>query len=719
MKTDNCIYKPAFNNKYASMRRFYSIIFLFVFLLHTSYAQTASEINDASEPKYLPTILVVEDDGEAADLEAQGVIIWHRREDMALALIPLDETERISRKFTGKNKRFRNLYPRKNKPLMDVAKTYFGAEQVLKGQDLPQSYTGKGVVVGFCDIGFDPNHINFKDSQGRSRVKRLLFYDEPHGIRKIMDDKKEIESWTTDNTYETHATHVAGIMAGSYNDGNYGGMAPDSEIVAATSRLYDMGLLAACEDIIDYAKSVGKPAVINLSVGSYNGPHDGSTLFNRYMDLLGEEAVICMSAGNEGSYKGSHKITFSDSLPSWRCRLFATNYTQFDIYGMTDIWSSDSNGVRLKLHVFDEVSNSSVYESDWLDSSSGSSFSFSMSDDPVLSSMFTGELEVEMGISELNDRWFAEITYDVHTDIGNPLHDEAWARYNLALEIEGEPGVHVDVTADSQYTWLAQWPGYEAPGSQLSISDICTGENVVSVGMYNNRAEIPNLDGTFKSTGLTPLQIHRASSYGTLLDGRVLPLTVAPGGMVVSSASNPYLNANQSAVSDMDVRKRVEGKDYYWFAMTGTSMSSPYVAGAIATWMEADPSLTISDVKRIIALSNSKDCYDASDPKNGQGWFHPYKGMVEVVKNSGLTTGAIDSTEVKTILLGERIEILNPAANELSIAVYSVNGSLASPKIITQDKLKSVDISSLTQGIYILSVDSELHAPVVTKFIRR
>ena len=37
------------------------------------------------EDPYIPSVLVVEDDGAVAELERQGVIIWHRREDMVLA----------------------------------------------------------------------------------------------------------------------------------------------------------------------------------------------------------------------------------------------------------------------------------------------------------------------------------------------------------------------------------------------------------------------------------------------------------------------------------------------------------------------------------------------------------------------------------------------------------------------------------------------------------
>lgn len=58
-------------------------------------------------------------------------------------------------------------------------------------------------------------------------------------------------------------------MAGNGAGSPYVGIARDADIVVSTSTLTDVGLLAGVEDIIDYAKEVGKPCVINLSMGNY------------------------------------------------------------------------------------------------------------------------------------------------------------------------------------------------------------------------------------------------------------------------------------------------------------------------------------------------------------------------------------------------------------------------------------------------------------------
>ena len=83
----------------------------------------------------------------------------------------------------------------------------FGGETV--------SFDGTGVVCGMMDTGFEANHINFKNEDGTSRIKRLWHMNSSDGSSKAYTDTT-ISSFTTDKTTETHATHVAGIIGGGY-----------------------------------------------------------------------------------------------------------------------------------------------------------------------------------------------------------------------------------------------------------------------------------------------------------------------------------------------------------------------------------------------------------------------------------------------------------------------------------------------------------------------
>jgi subtilisin family serine protease len=96
------------------------------------------------------------------------------------------------------------------------------------------------------------------------------------------------------------------------------------------------------------------------------------------------------------------------------------------------------------------------------------------------------------------------------------------------------------------------------------------------------------------------------SSVGPTYDERVKPDVMAPGTNVISSYSSYYLEACPEA---SDIASDVEhfefnGRTYAWNANSGTSMSSPVVAGIIALWLEAKPTLSRDDVMEVIRESD-------------------------------------------------------------------------------------------------------------------
>lgn len=663
---------------------------------------------------YIPSILLVEDDAAAADLESRGVIIWRRRADMALALVPRDLDLPLRTRGVSERSRFQ----RRNYPALDYARSYGSADKIHSGTGLPRAYTGKGVVVGFCDTGFDPNHIAFKGADGKSRVRKLVYYDEPQGIRLVLDTPEKIAAWTTDNPDMFHATHVANIMTGSYKANGYYGMATDAEIVATTSQLYDAGILSACEDILDYAREVGKPAVINLSLGSYNGPHDGSSLFCRYMDLIGEEAVVCMSSGNQADDYHTYRAEFDDNVREWRTRIFSADGTQQHVYGMTDAWSHDERPVGVRLLVHDLSYDTVVYSSEMF--SGGESFSrtFSTDTDSKLSEFFNGEILVAGRVDPANGRWVTEIEYDLTTEELEPSVLYPRARYELGLEFSGDPGVHADIVSDGIYSFLRVWPGYDYPDSDMSVSDLATGDNVICIGMYNNRSSVPRPDGSERDVRVTPLTVNTGSGYGTLIDGRVLPHTVAPGGFLVSACNRYFVPEHPELEGVLNTSVVIDGETYHWATDAGTSMSAPFVAGVIATWLEADPTLTVAAVRRIIEATNHHEYPDADNPRHGMGWFSPYDGLKMVISESGVTNGTVDSASPVALIRGDVAEILNPGGSALSVRVVAVDGrDIISPLMII-DKIGHVDLSSLCRGVYLLSVTDERGVAETIRFVR-
>lgn len=702
------------------MNRFFRTIALSAISLSASlfpsvtkaYVDGVGETDD----KYTPTILVVRDDEEVTELENEGVIIWHRRADMALALVPNNISDMAREKGSRRWHRGRRLVP-----TLDVARNLRNAEFMHTGRNLPASYTGRGVVVGMCDTGFDPDHIAFLDENGDTRVKRLVYYDEPKGVRKLLDTPAEIAAWTTDNESDFHGTHVANIMAGSYAGAGYSGMAPDAEIVAATSMLYDVGILSACEDIIEYAKSVGKPAVINLSVGSYNGPHDGTTLFNRYMALLGEEAIICMASGNEGNRNAFNQITFSDGTPDWKVLLYSSDWTQFHMYGMTDAWSSDQRPVGVRISVYDEYTKREIWQSEKFDCSEPFEYVLSSDSDNGFGRYMKGYIRARGYLCDLNGRWATEVEYETEVEEPNPDSGGKWARYIIGLTFNGAPGVHADISADCQYTWTRPWPGYPAAGTALSVSDIATGDNVVVVGMYNSRTELPTPDGGVidVSDKYELGQVNKDSGYGTLIDGRTLPHTVAPGCFLISACNNHYIEADPSRMSVVNAVTETDAGTWYWAMDAGTSMATPYVAGSVACWLEADPTLTVSDVVEVMRQTNAHDYPDAENPRHGLGWFDPYEGLKYVVRNAGISAGLDCQDNNPSVSINDNLmTVLNLAGGTLVVIITTVDGRIATVPQRIEDPVSEISLSHLARGVYVVTVSgSGLHA-VSKKFVR-
>lgn len=634
---------------------------------------------------YSPQVIKIYDEEELSQLEEEGVQILRRRGDILLCLIPTDNDNEIvipnsSRKVRvreGLNEKGQNGEPGQpkrgdfsgfNVPTLDAALTHFDAADIVYGKGFDQAFAGKGVVVGICDIGFDPLHPTFLDSDGKSRVRRVTQYKEREGVRLQLEGDEQYEKWKTDDSENYHATHVCGILAGNGGGTPYVGVARDADIVVSTSTLTDVGLLAGVEDIIDYAKEVGKPAVINLSMGNYTGAHDGTSLFSQYLDLCADDAIIVLSSGNEGYRTNYLRYDFTEQKPEVEFNLGNSKWDQFNMYGITDIWGNDGTPLTLEIGIYDDESHKILYTYPKLslDDYEAVQFIWKPEEPDVEGCALDGYLIVTVGVDPENGRRQAMLLYDYESP--EKVSDGNWAKYLVSVKVMSTPGNSAEIFSDGTYTRLMQKSGNPAPNSSMSVSDLACGHRVISVGMYGN-----------PWPELVPY-----SSYGTLRDGRVLPLTVAPGYMLVSALSRPYLTGHPEA-------EHMTYNNAPWLLEGGTSMSAPYVAGFIATFLEANPKLTPEDIQRLIKDTNRTDIPYPEDPHNGQGWFDPKATMLSVLNEAGI----------------ESIESPGEIDPEEEIKVYNIGGGL-----VYEGKAKGC--RNLGKGIYILKSSTRTNV-IMTK----
>ncbi|MGM9852976.1 MAG: S8 family serine peptidase [Muribaculaceae bacterium] len=537
-----------------------------------------------------------------------GGVIFHTRADMALCCIPRDKVEELSRG------NYVDSYAISRKATANCDRLREGVRvtRTENDKEIPTlPVTGKGVVAGICDIGLDPSHIAFKD-----RLGLVSTYVDSLAIREVWAPGSALDTGAAlkpDTDDEWHGTHVLNILGGSDAGNPYHGIATGSVLAVSRSYLTDVAMLSGIEDIIAYAKERDMPCVINLSVGSYLGPHDGSDLMNRYLSLLGREAVIVFSAGNNG-YKnvtlrhtlGPDSPGTADGLPTvgtmWES---LDTWDGFNIRGAMDIWSADTQTCDVRIVVWDQIDRKFVYRTDWYGPATGKAEGeavFDAADLPETAALLKGSrVYIAWGTSPENNRYNIALEYAMISEATLP--GTKWARYVMGWEVRGRQGFSFDAYTDGTQTYMRNYgtPGKIDGTPELSISDLCCSDAVIGVGAWNTRNVAPiwgsDKEQTFNFDLDTPAAF---SSYGTLRDGRVKPDICAPGNTVISAISNAYI-AKHPDVRTIAYRQTVGGKEYSWFQECGTSMASPAVAGVIALWMQAHPSLDVFTAGKVAA----------------------------------------------------------------------------------------------------------------------
>lgn len=106
------------------------------------------------------------------------------------------------------------------------------------------------------------------------------------------------------------------------------------------------------------------------------------------------------------------------------------------------------------------------------------------------------------------------------------------------------------------------------------------------------------------------------SGRGPTSDCIIKPDVIAPGTCIVSCLTSTLID-NKSK------KKGIKVIDNYYMELSGTSMATPIVCGAIALLLQKHKSLTPNEVKYML----KKSCHNLNYPQNHQGW-----GLVDIEK---------------------------------------------------------------------------------------
>ena len=598
--------------------------------------------------------------------------------------------------------------------LMDTTHIINRLDPVYKGYNLPQAYTGKGVIMGVQDIGFDLTHPNFYDAKMENyRIKR--FWDQL-SADSIYSDLYVGADYTTQEEILTYAhsrgTHTLGIAAGSGYDTPFRGVAFESDICLVSNAVesdiefidsVDYEKYTSATDalgfkyILDYAEREGKPCVVSFSEGSHQDFYGDDQLYYEVLDsLTGPGRIIVASAGNEGHIKTHfHKSADEKSQGSFLNRYEMTYYFMVVADGPMDLrfisYSSKNENDTLTipsqriLEAPDSILRDTV---DILKQKHY--FAFGAYPDCYDDSRMVYEVAIK------TTERFGYANYFLSAEIvGEGVEADFFAISGI---IEGRPSYNPDLT-DGDNTHCIY-----SPGSAPAV--ICAGATAYRTGLNNYKGDY--MENNWGENG----EVARYSSIGPTVDGRIKPDVLANGTNVISSYSSFYREEHLKQDS-WDIAYSIYGdRRYPWRSDLGTSMSTPIVSGIIALWLEACPNLTPDDIKDVFAKTCIRHDPTLEYPNNSYGWgeIDAHRGLLYLLGLDGIEEITQEQPQrVNITMRSQRIEFTfaEPLQELVAVSVFTTAGTKVLQLSLPQGSTQSTaDISSLPSGVYAVQLHS-------------
>jgi subtilisin family serine protease len=433
--------------------------------------------------------------------------------------------------------------------------------------------TGQGVLVGDVDSGIDLAHPDFKNPDGTTRLVAL--WDQttagtaPPGFTYgAYWTGAEIDAGqSTEVDTDGHGTHVLGIAGGDGSGtGNgvpaftYVGVAPKADLIFVKTDYSTTGIIDGVNFIFQRAAALGKKAVVNLSLGTQDGPHDGTSTFDQMISALtGPGKIVVASAGNAQEENMHGQLTLSATPQNMT--LIVPDYTRNPDAGNDFLlfsgWYEGSDQISVTITTpLGTVIGPVPTGSDNTDNATTAGYINILNGTTATNN---GDNEIYIEIfdaiatqSPIQGTWTFEFTpvnigstgrvdmYLFGNGLGNGLSFVPWSQGLVAGGVIGSPGSADSVITAVAHTTKACWTSVDAL--------------------------------TYCWNPQPPLNaIASFSSQGPLRDGRMKPDISAPGFGVASARS-----ANAAIPTPLivpDGMHRLEA---------GTSMAAPQVTGTVA-----------------------------------------------------------------------------------------------------------------------------------------
>ena len=473
------------------------------------------------------------------------------------------------------------LYVELSRPIYENALTGVSSSglpdyNIITGRNVnTTTLTGKGTAIAILDSGVDYKHPDFRNADGSTRI--LAYWDQslpfipdhfsinnPYNLGVIFSEEDLNQLLTDENNFfffdssaptalgsaseslspsediSGHGTHIAGISAGNgrASNGTNQGVAPESSLIVVklkneASLIYSdyANLMMAIDFAVRFASSRSLPLSINISYGSNDGSHTGNSLLELFMEQVSfyGKNTTSVATGNEGLTRRHASL---NTLPS-STKNYYEKFLSFTIA---------PGEHSLYLEIWQIFSDDFSYE--LLAPSGSQSFTF-----PAVPGIYTYMI--------------ADTT--IYLTINNPTPYQPFRQYFLSfnpnasfipsgtwtLRITSIPTGKI-VDGRLQF-WLpskdatSSATGFTSPSSDMTFTIPSTASSVISVSGYNSSLDV---FAPFSGQGFS----NTMHTKPDLCAPAVNILSTAPGGG--------------------------------YTIQTGTSMASPFVAGAAALLMQ-------------------------------------------------------------------------------------------------------------------------------------
>lgn len=472
-------------------------------------------------------------------------------------------------------------------------------ELITPAQDLfGTEINGKDVIVGIIDYGCDFRHKNFIKDDGTTRI--LYLWDQtggltnrspqPYNYGREFSSADINEALNKPNPYtylkytpelRSHGTHVMDIAAGNGKATLNPGVAPNADLIFVEINANDYGtdesfgnsvqLIEAAKYIFDKAASLNKACVINLSLGTYGGPHDGSTHAEKAFDILLQTPgrAIVIAAGNSYTDKchtGGKIQPQNKKVLNWQIPPQQNFIEEHEM----EIWYEHGLNLRVTL-----------------ETPSGQRITLEpgQTKDLKKSGVVVGHLVHRMNDSMNQDNVIDMIMYD-------PIARGSWK-----VELENISNTEVEYHGwIERFDYAQSYFESEADG-KYTLGSISCGEKTIVVGSF---------DATDPSHSLSYF-----SSAGPTRDNKNKPEVSAPGHEILAA----------NATTQSNIR------------MSGTSMASPHVTGLVALILQVGGKhISIDQIRDVLMHNAVHELYSGFDLRYGNGRVNALNTILALLK---------------------------------------------------------------------------------------